>query len=177
MPNKPTKYDDVMKRLKNQPVIAIVLVVGAAIIAIGSLTNAISTIRDFLSPPEATVQPPDSAEAQRREAVVQSWIVDGEIEDRVRKDITFIAENWFPDDTGLTWSILNFSHKGFLTYVEVVPNSDTVGYERFVFVISFESTPADVIAVYAWEDGVYGLLATVKDLQVDLPTVLTDELQ
>ena len=177
MPNKPTKYDKAMQRLKNQPVIAILLVIGASIIAIGSLTDAITNIRKFLAPPEATVQPLDNTEIQQREEVVREWIVDGQIEDRVRQTITNIAEDWFPEDTGLTWSIRKFSHKGSLTYVEVEPNSDTVGYERFVFVISFETAPAEVVAVYALEDGVYKLFAMVKDLQLELPDVLTDELQ
>lgn len=174
MPNKPTKYDKAIQWLKNQPVIAIVLVIGTAIIAIGSLTDAISKIQDFLATSESNQ---NSADFQQREEVVRAWIVDGQIEDRVRQTITIIVEDWFPEDTGLTWSIRKFSHKGFLTYVEVEPNSDTVGYERFVFVISFESAPAREIAVYALEDGVYKLLATVQNPPVELPDVLTDELQ
>jgi hypothetical protein len=64
------------------------------------------------------------------------------------------------------------------TFVEAVPQPDTVGYERFVFVFSFESAPASVIGVYAWieAENIYELLAYVTEHKGELPNVLADDL-
>ncbi len=177
MSNKPTKFDKVIQWFKNQPLIVIILVTSVVIISIGSVTDAISNIRDFFVTSEASDQTLSSEVTQQRDEVADALIVDGKIEDEVRKRITTFAEDTFPDDTGITWVIHEITHRGFLTYVEVEPIPDTVGYEKFVFVISFETAPAEIIAIYALEDGSYELFATIKDIQVELPDILTDELR
>ena len=95
--------------------------IGGSIAAIGSLPGAISKIQDFPGPAGDKAQTLDNTEAQKLEQVVGAWVVDGEIEDRIRKTTTIITGDWFPGDTRLTWSIHKFSHKGLLPCVEVEP--------------------------------------------------------
>ena len=94
-------------------------------------------------------------------------------EDYLRQNIVSLAEEEFPDNIGLEWNIIGFMHKEHLTYVEVVPNSDTVGYAQFQFVVSFENkSPTMVIATYCFEEGKYSLFSTINDMKEELPKVL-----
>ena len=96
-----------------------------------------------------------------------------ERESHLRENIVSIAGEEFPDDTGLEWVIHGFEHKDHLTFVEVEPRPDTVGYPRFKFVVSFtDANVPIVVATYSLEDDRYTLLCLIENSTDDLPEVL-----
>jgi hypothetical protein len=96
-----------------------------------------------------------------------------ELEEYVSEHIVEIAEGIFPDNLGLAWIIHGFEHRDNLTYVEVEPKPDEVGYSRFKFVIS-SPRPGDVnvIAGYDLTDGTYSLLFTAPGFNKKFPEQL-----
>ena len=77
------------------------------------------------------------------------------------------------DDTLIDWHILSSRHEGDLSYVEVKPTPQEVGYDKFVFVISFADEPAGLIATYCFENGEYLMFSTTADLADELPDTLS----
>ncbi len=93
-------------------------------------------------------------------------------ESYLREKIVWIAEDEFPDNTGLEWTIHGFEHSGEFTLVELEPKPDEVGYSRFKFVVSFENPSSPlVIATYCLEDGKYSLLSS-SQISFELPREL-----
>jgi len=83
-------------------------------------------------------------------------------EQYLRDHITEIAEDCFPDDTGIEWRIRGFDHKKSLSYVEIEPVPNAVGYDRFRFAVSFANPESpSTMAVHALEDGRYFLLSSM----------------
>ncbi|NIS75230.1 MAG: hypothetical protein GTO08_08110 [Deltaproteobacteria bacterium] len=84
-----------------------------------------------------------------------------EVEKYVTEHIVEIAEGIFVENLGLSWTIHGFELRDDLTYVEIEPQPDEVGYSRFKFVI-YSPGPeiAHVIACYCLENGAYSLLFT-----------------
>jgi len=127
------------------------------------------------SPSDSTQ--PDQRSAETSPALTieanEDKLMEPEREKYLRENIISIAEEHFPDDTGLEWIIHAFTHKEHLTIVEVEPKPDTVGYTHFKFVVSFKDANAPmVVATYCLEDGHYTLLSTIENLTEDLPKAL-----
>ena len=81
----------------------------------------------------------------------------------LKDNITRLAEVAFPDNKGIQWNIISLEHKAHLTYAEVEPSSETAGYSRFKFVISFKNPEApNVIGTYCFKDGQYSLFSAKK---------------
>ena len=100
------------------------------------------------------VQPKQETTFVSEEAKRESFLKD---------NITRLAEAEFPDNKGIQWNIISLEHKAHLTYVEVEPSSETAGYSRFKFVISFKNPEApNVIGTYCFKDGQYSLFSTKK---------------
>ncbi|MEE8574908.1 MAG: hypothetical protein V3T30_05800 [Thermodesulfobacteriota bacterium] len=95
-----------------------------------------------------------------------------EMEAFVRENITDIADCEFPDNTGLTWKILGFTHREGMAYAEVEPSPGEVGYDRFKFVLGVSGGKPHVMATYCLEDNVYTLLCTSPKLKKKLPKEL-----
>jgi len=84
-----------------------------------------------------------------------------------------IAEESFPDNKGLKWTIHGYRHQRNLTYVEVEPRPSEIGYPRFQFVVSFENFEKPVvIGCYCLDNGRWTLLFTKPDLKEPLPSEL-----
>ncbi len=76
------------------------------------------------------------------------------------------------DDTLVTWSILSARDENHLSYVEVAPEPDEVGYDKFVFVISFADEEPNLIATYCFEDGKFLMFSSNAEMEEDLPDEL-----
>ena len=86
----------------------------------------------------------------------------------LRAHITTIAEDTFPDDTGLDWKILAIEAHGESSAVTVEP-SGNVGYPRFVFLVNFAGPNPECIATYALAGAGYTLLCTPAGLTTQPP--------
>jgi hypothetical protein len=86
----------------------------------------------------------------------------------IHENIVGIAEEQFPDDIGLKWSVLSIEHRGDASAVMVEPDGN-VGYSRFVFLLLFNPgiTP-EHIATYAWQNGKFTLLSYSAGTSGDL---------
>jgi hypothetical protein len=83
----------------------------------------------------------------------------------IRANITSLAESQFPDDKGLAWNVEKIKKINGHTYVEVSPKPASVGYDRLVFVLSFEGgNPTTAQATYAFEDDKFVLFSTAPDV-------------
>jgi hypothetical protein len=81
------------------------------------------------------------------------------------------------DDTLIDWYIHSSMNDGDVSYVEVEPFPKEVGYERFIFVISFKNPNADIVATYCFEDGTFLLFSEIANPQgISLPVKLPDHL-
>ena len=79
------------------------------------------------------------------------------------------------DDTLIDWYIHSSIDDGDVSYVEVEPFPKEVGYERFIFVISFKKPNADLVATYCFENGTFLLFSSsVDSLGISLPGKLPD---
>ncbi len=97
----------------------------------------------------------------------------GAREHYINENITRHAEESFPDNLGLRWTVLGFDHDERTTLVEVEPTPDEVGYSRFQFVYSFYAgEEPKVIACYSLEGSRYTLLFTSRGIKEELPKVL-----
>ncbi len=76
------------------------------------------------------------------------------------------------DDTLVDWNILSSFDEQHLSYVEVEPYPNEVGYDKFIFVISFKEIPADLIATYCLEGGSFLLFSSNADADENLPSKL-----
>jgi hypothetical protein len=86
-----------------------------------------------------------------------------EIEDYVRDHLVEIAEEQFPDNVGLRWTLHRFQHREDLGLVlaEVEPDPSEVGYPRFQFAFRTSGGgPPKHIATYCLDGGVFTLLST-----------------
>ena len=77
------------------------------------------------------------------------------------------------DDTPVDWEIFWSFDDGHLSYVEVEPFPNEVGYDKFIFVISFKELPADLVATYCLEDGRFLLFSRNGDTDEALPDELS----
>ncbi len=68
------------------------------------------------------------------------------------------------DDTLVDWQIVSARDDQQLTYVEVEPVPKEVGYDKFVFVISFEKEEGSLIAAYCLEKDGYYLFSSSADV-------------
>lgn len=79
----------------------------------------------------------------------------------IRSNIEEIAARHFPDNAHNRWKLWSTVHDGPLSYVEVRPTPDDVGYPAFKFLLYFEEEQrGEQIAVYAKENGEYSLLSS-----------------
>ena len=82
-----------------------------------------------------------------------------EREDYIRSNIVSIAEKAFPDDKGLKWDIKGIEHKDKISYAEVEPKPDQVGYSRIKFIISFRDMDKHkLLGAYVWDAYLWELL-------------------
>jgi hypothetical protein len=77
------------------------------------------------------------------------------------------------DDTPVDWEIISSFDDGHLSYVEVEPFPNEVGYDKFIFVISFKIQPPDLIATYCLEGGQFLLFSRNTDTDEELPDELS----
>ncbi|MEC9093253.1 MAG: DUF3592 domain-containing protein [Planctomycetota bacterium] len=77
------------------------------------------------------------------------------------------------DDTLVDWEIISSFDDQHLSYVEVEPFPKAVGYDKFIFVISFTEQPADLVATYCLEDGQFSLFSRNAETDEDLPDSLS----
>jgi hypothetical protein len=99
----------------------------------------------------------------------------GEIESYVRERVVQLAEEQFPDNTGLEWTVLGFRHREDLgvVFAEIEPTPDEVGYPRFQFAFLLSSSgPPRHVATYCLESGQYVLLSTGRGAPRGLPKTL-----
>lgn len=83
-----------------------------------------------------------------------------EIEAWVRKHITELGREWFPDNPDVEWLVHGIVHGPELVLAEVEPRPDEVGYPRFKFgFLSKDGGVPRLVAVYCVEAGGYSLLA------------------
>ena len=86
-----------------------------------------------------------------------------EHEEYVRTNLQRIADEEYPDNAGLPWKILRFDHRPDFVAVEVEPERDEVGYQRFLWIFTFVKPKNPLhYASYAFKNGQYKLLATLK---------------
>jgi len=79
------------------------------------------------------------------------------------------------DDTLIDWYIHYSIDDGDVSCVEVEPFPKEVGYERFIFVVSFKKPNADLVATCCFEDGTFLLFSSSVDSQgISLPERLPD---
>ncbi len=91
----------------------------------------------------------------------------------IQKHITWFCEEEFPDDTGIQWPILGFQHHDGLVFVEVEPQPNQVGYDKFKFVFSFnDPQKVCIVATYCWENEEFSLLSCMPEMSDKLPPVL-----
>ena len=101
-------------------------------------------------------------------------ISEAERESYIEQNIQSIADEQFPDDEGEQWTIHGYSHQNAVTFVELEPETDDVGYDEFVFAISFkEPSKPDVLATYRLEDDEFLLLSTKHLFSDDFPQKLS----
>ena len=80
------------------------------------------------------------------------------------------------DDTLIDWYIHSSMDDGDVSYVEVEPFPKEVGYDRFIFVVSFKKPNADLVATYCFEDGEFLLFSYSADPQgISLPGKLPEQ--
>lgn len=115
-------------------------------------------------PPEPQKLPPTEPAPETAE----------EREAAVRKIIATVAESEFPDDTGLHWEVIQYRERDGHSFVEVAPRPAVMSYDRFILVLSFErGMPKRPTATYAFEAGMYTLLATAPDVEEgEFPEIL-----
>jgi hypothetical protein len=95
-----------------------------------------------------------------------------EVEDYVRAHVVEIAEDQFPDNVGLQWTVLGFQHREDLglVFVEVEPRPDEVGYPRFQFALqASHAGPPKRVATYCLDAGHYTLLSTSPGAPRNVP--------
>lgn len=98
-----------------------------------------------------------------------------EIEAYVRGHIVELAEEQFPDNKGLQWTVHKFQHREDveLTFAEVEPHPDEVGYPRFQFAfLTASGGPPKQVATYCLQSGKYTLLSTSRGAPTNLPKEL-----
>lgn len=98
-----------------------------------------------------------------------------EVEDYVRAHVVEIAEDQFPDNVGLQWTVLGFQHREDLglVFVEVEPSPDEVGYPRFQFALqASHAGPPKRVATYCLDAGHYTLLSTSPGAPRSVPKQL-----
>jgi len=76
------------------------------------------------------------------------------------------------DDTLIDWYMHSSFDDGHLSFVEVEPFPKEVGYDKFIFVVSFEQQPADLIATYCFEDGEFFMFSSNANDHHNLPAKL-----
>ena len=77
------------------------------------------------------------------------------------------------DDTPIDWKMISSFDDGHLSYVEVEPSPNEVGYDKFIFVISFKRQPPDLIATYCLEGGRFLLFSRNAGTDEELPDELS----
>ena len=76
------------------------------------------------------------------------------ISDELQQRIQSVAEESFPDDEGVCFTITRAVQAGDTKYVEVKPDQDT-GYEKYVFELDID---LNIARCYSLEHGQYDLL-------------------
>ena len=93
------------------------------------------------STPQATEETAESA-TQKKDRILRRRLP--------TENIVAMAEEQFPDDTGLEWEIHGFDHQEHLTFVEVEPQLPLSVIRGSVFAVSFADEAAPkVVATYA----------------------------
>lgn len=98
-----------------------------------------------------------------------------EAEDYVRGHVVQFAEEEFPDNPGLQWTVLAFRHREDLgvVFAEVEPQPDQVGYSRFQFAFLLPpSGPPTHVATYCLQSGKYTMLSRGRGAPGRLPKEL-----
>ncbi|MHC4874353.1 MAG: hypothetical protein ACYTFY_21075 [Planctomycetota bacterium] len=81
-------------------------------------------------------------------------------EEIINRDIQTIGSESFPDDD-VNWEILDIVNDGGYYFVETAPDSDDVGYEKFIIILKFTDAENYVVAgCFCWEDEQWNLLFT-----------------
>ena len=123
---------------------------------------------DSTNPPAEQASAPQATEEAAEPATPEEG-QNPEREGYLRENIVAMAEEQFPDDTGLEWEVHGFDHQEHLTFVEVEPQPSTVGYPRFRFAVSFADEAAPkVVATYALIEERFALFSTDPDLEDEL---------
>ena len=113
----------------------------------------------------------DSSESsQVLEQITQTVIPDGPRGETIVNHITEWGREQvgIGDDTLIDWLILSARDEGPISYVEAAPIPNEVGYDKFIFVISFKKTVPRCIASYCFEDQKYLLFGQNADADVPL---------
>ena len=77
----------------------------------------------------------------------------------------------FPDNPDEKWTISEIKHTPNGSYIKAEPESYDVGYESFVFLLSF-TDGLEISATYCYEDGKYNLLCTSRNCPKNRPDVI-----
>ena len=82
--------------------------------------------------------------------------------------INDLGRESFPDDPDVVWQVRSIVHADSYSFVEATPNPATVGYPRFMFVLSFAAAaePA-VVGCYCFDRGLWSLLFTTPNTPAD----------
>lgn len=94
----------------------------------------------------------------------------------LHNSIWAICTDNFPDNEHNTWHIRRSLHVGDTSYLEIEPEPNDVGYDRFLFWITFVPGKSEpfVPAVYCTRiPGKFHLLSTAPDCPEDIPHAIT----
>ncbi len=81
-------------------------------------------------------------------------------EDTVRNSIQALGSDAFPDDE-VSWTVKNIISKDDYVFTEVEPLPNTVGYDKYVFVLTPEKTETyTIISCFVLDNGQWDLLFT-----------------
>ena len=110
--------------------------------------------------------------SQVLEQITQTVIPDGPRGETIVNHITEWGSRSEQVMTHIDWLILSARDEGPISYVEAAPVPNEVGYDKFIFVISFKNTVPRCIASYCFEDQKYLLFGQNADADVPLPDQL-----